>query len=334
MEYNPKLTPWQINEQDFPRKGNSSEKLKFLLRYAILAPSSFNTQPWKFRVDGDEIRIFADKTWWLKVSDPDMRELYISIGCALENLLVAAEHFGYGHRVSYFPVPEKEGLAVAVRFIPSDQPSPSRNHALFGAIPERRTSHNLYENRSIPEADLQRLHDCCVEEGISLYMTGDSEFKRKVEGLITRADIIQYSDPAYRRELGYWIGQGVFGTSWLVSRLGQLAFTYINRGKRQAREDSEMLMSAPVLACIGSKVNDRTSHVKTGQVFERVCLTASVLGIRIQPMSQILEIPELKAGLAKLIPAMDLFPQHIFRIGYAKQEAEHTPRRRLEEVLV
>jgi len=64
-KYDPMVTPWQIKEHDFPRDGDSAEKLKFLLRYAILAPSSHNTQPWKFSVGKDEIRIFVDKTRWL-----------------------------------------------------------------------------------------------------------------------------------------------------------------------------------------------------------------------------------------------------------------------------
>ncbi|MBU4293649.1 MAG: hypothetical protein KJ770_06330 [Actinobacteria bacterium] len=96
--YNPILTPWQINERDFPREGSPIEKLKFLLRYAILAPSSHNSQPWKFHIRDREIDIFTDKDRWLKVADAGQRELYISVGCALENLLIAVEHFGYAHQ--------------------------------------------------------------------------------------------------------------------------------------------------------------------------------------------------------------------------------------------
>ena len=64
-EYNPKVTQWQINKQDFPYAGSGAEKLLFLLRYAILAPSSHNTQPWKFLVGEDEIQVFADLARWL-----------------------------------------------------------------------------------------------------------------------------------------------------------------------------------------------------------------------------------------------------------------------------
>jgi hypothetical protein len=81
-------------------------------------------------------------------------------------------------------------------------------------------------------------------------------------------------------------------------------------------------------------VNNRESQVKVGQVFERVCLAATILGIRVHPMSQILQIPELKIEVGELIPKSDVFPQHTFRLGYAELEKEHTPRRQLDEVLV
>ena len=165
-------------------------------------------------------------------------------------------------------------------------------------------------------------------------MTDDLETKRKVDELIIRGDATQFSDPAFREELGYWIGQGVFGAPWLIAKIEQLAVTYMNMSKGQAKKDSEVLMSAPILAAISSEVNDRESQVKVGQVFERVCLAATILGICVQPMSQILEIPELKTEVGKLIPKSDVFPQHTFRLGYAEPEKEHTPRRPLEEVLV
>ncbi|RZN37990.1 MAG: nitroreductase, partial [Methanophagales archaeon ANME-1-THS] len=116
-KYDPKVTPWQINAQDFPAEGSPREKLKFLLRYAILAPSSHNSQPWKFHIRDSEIDIFADKGRWLKVADADQRELHISVGCALENLLIAAEHFGYAHREEYFPGGE-DSLVALVKLTP------------------------------------------------------------------------------------------------------------------------------------------------------------------------------------------------------------------------
>ncbi|MGD1993387.1 MAG: nitroreductase family protein [Anaerolineae bacterium] len=330
--YDPTVTPWTISEDDFPSQGSSAEKLTFLLRYAILAPSSHNTQPWRFDVADDEIRIFVDKSRWLKVADADQRELHISIGCALETLLVAAEHFGYGHRVTLLPDPNDETLAAEVRFTAQGEPASFRPEILFDAIPERHTNHRPYDLQPIPAEDLERLQACVVEDGLDLYLTGDVDIKRQVDELIGRGDALQFSDPAWREELGHWIGQGVFGQSWLMSKMGQLAVTYLNMSKGTAKKDSELLMSAPVLAVITSQEDGRRQQIAVGQAFQRLSLMATALGIRVHPMSQILEFDELKVEVAALIPAENAVPQHTFRLGYAEAEG-HTPRRQLAEVL-
>jgi nitroreductase len=326
--------PWQLNELNFPRDGDPVQRLKFLLRYAILAPSSHNTQPWRFSVAGDRILVFGDKLKWLKVADADQRELHISTGCALENLIIAAEHFGYGHQVHYFPRSTDGKPFIELILTPGGEPSSFRGQELFDAIMLRRTNREMYEARAVSEEDERRLQACCVEDGITLHMTSDPEIRRRADALVGRADAIQFSDPAFRQELAYWVGQGVFGTPWLFAKLEQLAVSYLDLGKYVAKKDSDLLMSAPVLAVLCSEESDRESQVKVGQVLERIALTAATLGIGIQPMSQLVQVPETKAELARLIPLTSALPQQSFRLGYAETEKEHTPRRRLEETLV
>jgi nitroreductase len=52
--------PWDVREADFPRTGLPAEQLRFLLHYAVLAPSGHNTQPWLFKIDGDTVELSAD----------------------------------------------------------------------------------------------------------------------------------------------------------------------------------------------------------------------------------------------------------------------------------
>jgi len=61
-----------------------------LVRYATLAANSHNTQPWRFRARLHGIDIEADRTRRLAVVDPDDHHLFASLGCAAENLLIAA----------------------------------------------------------------------------------------------------------------------------------------------------------------------------------------------------------------------------------------------------
>ncbi|MBD3386211.1 hypothetical protein GF407_14980 [candidate division KSB1 bacterium] len=59
-----------------------------MIRFATMAPSGHNTQPWKFSLHENTITIFPDYKRRLAVVDPDDHALFISLGCALENLII------------------------------------------------------------------------------------------------------------------------------------------------------------------------------------------------------------------------------------------------------
>jgi hypothetical protein len=326
--------PWTIRDSDFPSSSPIAERLKFLIRYAMLAPSSHNTQPWKFRIVGDHVDVFMDDKRWLKVADDDQRELHISIGCALENLVIAADYFTLGYHTHYLPDPDNPMHAATVRFQSGNSRPDQQLASLFPMMTVRHTNHREYENRPIPMDILEQLQSIGSEAGMTTYLTNDAELKRKIDTLMMRADAIEFADPAFREELGYWIGQGVFGTSWLMSKIGQFAVTYLNLGATTAKKDTAVLMSSPVLGLISSQNNDRLTQIHVGQVYQRLSLLAASFGIWCQPMSQILQIDELKQQVARLQPEPTLIPQHPFRMGYAEPEAQHTPRRQLDEVLL
>jgi hypothetical protein len=60
-----------------------------LVRFATLAANSHNTQPWRFRVRDTRIEIIPDQTRRTPVVDPDDHHLFISLGCAAENLAIS-----------------------------------------------------------------------------------------------------------------------------------------------------------------------------------------------------------------------------------------------------
>jgi len=95
--------PWSISAEDFPANGTMAEKWKFFLRYAVLAPSSHNSQPWLFRLRNDTLELRADRRRACRVKDPNDRELVMSCGCALFHLRCAMRHFGYLGTVEIFP---------------------------------------------------------------------------------------------------------------------------------------------------------------------------------------------------------------------------------------
>jgi nitroreductase len=326
---------WNVVEDDFPSSSPLEAQLGFLLRYAILAPSVRNSQPWAFSVQQDRIHVLADLARRQAVGDADRRELYISLGCALENLLVAAEHFGFQHGVSYFPDPGHEELVATVKFAPGGAPSGARVGATLGAILRRHNDNSVFRPAVIPERLRLRLMACCVESDLRVYLTDDRHFHRWIDALTLEADRVEFADPAFRRELSHWIGQGVFGDPPLIARLEKAAVSRIDLGEQVARHDHAIVESAALLGLICATGDSHLAHVRAGQLFERLWLTATGMGVSIHPMSQTMRRPELREAVSELLPSPGWVPQHLFRVGFSSREdARHTPRRPMDDVLV
>ncbi|MGB1836981.1 nitroreductase family protein, partial [Marinobacter adhaerens] len=114
------------------------DTLAAILESATLAPSSHNTQPWRFELGQTGISLFADRLRALPVNDPDDRELTISCGCALFNLRIAAAHAGFNTECQLLPDPGDEDLLATVSFTPVSGEE-GRQTELFRAIARRRT---------------------------------------------------------------------------------------------------------------------------------------------------------------------------------------------------
>lgn len=342
---------------DFPSSGDLEAQAKFLLEYAVLAPSSHNSQPWRFAIGDDHIQLFADESRQLEVADPDGRELYLSVGCALENLVVAAERFGFAPSVEYAngdeehrpgqehdELPddsvageERDGrtrLAATVTLEGEVDTPDGGDSELFDAITERRTNHSPFDERAVPDVSFEQFEGCVMGVRVGLeFVTGPST-KAEIAALQTRADERQFDDPAYRAELGYWIGTGALGANWIAARIGQVAVRYLDLGEREGQKNSKLLTSAPAVVVITAEDDDLESRLRVGRTFERIALTATAAELAVHPMSQILEVPELRARLEEVVEIEGATPMHLFRVGFAESDSTRTPRRPVEDVLL
>jgi hypothetical protein len=97
------LAAWDVDPSGIPSSGTTIDKARFAVRYAIFAPSSDNTQPWRFIINGDELLVCADRTRSLANIDPFDRELIISCVAAFLNLRVALAYFGLPVEITTCP---------------------------------------------------------------------------------------------------------------------------------------------------------------------------------------------------------------------------------------
>jgi hypothetical protein len=312
-------------------------QLRYLVECAAQAPSTHNTQPWMFMLGSighDEIHVWADRSRWLPVVDPDRREMHLSIGCALENMLVAAESLGMDVGVRYFPDPAQEDFVALVRV--GGTAAPTERGRLAAAIPHRHTAYVRFDGRPIDARVRAELEAVATEPEVRLIVVDSAVTRRAVENLVMRADALQFSDAAFREELGRCIGRGAYGAPWLLAKLEQLAVSWLDLGESAGRRDAEVLMSSPLVALVATTEDTRRARVRAGQVFERLHLTATTRGVSVQPMNQAVQVQEVRRELLPVVAPGDgagLHAQMLMRLGYTGEAMASPPRRSLEEIL-
>lgn len=329
---------WNVKESDFPSDGDLEDKLNFLLRYAILAPSGPNSQPWKFAIDGNSVSVYADLKRALPFVDPINRTLYMSVGCALANLLLAGRHFGFLYKLDYFPEGIENNLVAKIDFMDG---SPSGD-GLFGQITRRHTIKDKYEAGEIDWEVLNNLKGCIDDPLIhQYYLTGEA-MKSQAAEIVSRAHHIQLSRKEFRSNLGDWLRNNwttepdgmplyTFGVSDIVSLGFPAAFKEFNMSEAVIYRDSGLINGCSALFVLSSDEDDRLAWTRCGVLLERYILKATEYDIFASFFSQPIAIPELREELTRMTGFG--YPQILFSLGYAKP-VKHTPRRALEDVLI
>lgn len=341
------IDPRKIQEDNFPITGSTAEKLGFLLNYAVFAPSSHNTQPWQFKITGDAIELYADKTRALPVADPDYRELTISCGAALFHLRIAMRHFGYGDVVEILPDRNNPNLLARIR-LGSKRIARLEEKLLFRAIPKRCTNRLTFKDTQLPKSLMLELEFACCSEGEWLQICTQRIPPAKrdtVINLIAEGDRIQMADPLFRQELASWIhsanspshdgipahAQGLNRRLDGLTPLISYAIRSFNFGKSQAAKDRQLTVQAPALMLISSVGDRPTDWLATGEALAHLLLRARVEDVWASFFNQPIQVPQLRSRLQTLFPEPG-YPQILLRLGYAR-EVEPTPRRSVDEVV-
>jgi hypothetical protein len=319
-----------------------------VLHYAVLAPSSHNSQPWAVEMTPAGMKLFVDRSRLLPASDPPARQTHISQGTFLELLEIAARQFGYRAEIACFPEGEygdptvDERPVAAISLQPDPKATPDR---LFAEIPRRQTNRRAFNlHQPVTAVELTAIRSA-PGTGDLLWWTSDNEAERQtVAGICKGAMAIEVSSPERNRETAAWfrfsdrelaekrdgfgLAQGgAEGVSkWFVetfvlsrSRANAPAGAFARGAIDQTGEQGG---SAPVFAALISSTNTRLEQVLVGRAYARVHLTASRLGLAMQPLSQALEeypqMASLQQRLKQTLKVRDgQTVQMLFRLGHA-----------------
>ena len=296
-----------------------------LVRYATLAASSHNTQPWKFGLSAGSVAILPDLSRRCPAVDPDDHHLYASLGCAAENLLLAAQAAGLrGH-----PAYEASGPGLRVDLERATPVSSS----LFAAIPRRQCTRAEYDGSALPNAQLDLLEAAGQSDGVSIMLLTSARQKEQVAEYVAAGNLAQFADPAWRDELRSWIrfnsdeatrtGDGLYGPAmgnpdvprWLGKLFTRVGFS----ADRQNRKDVRHIRSSSAIAVFVSDADDPRHWMEAGRCYERFALQATALDLRSAFINQPVEVAALRTQFGDFLGLGGRRPDLVVRIGRGPQ---------------
>ena len=320
---------------------NENIDFRFLIEQAIKAPSGHNTQPWLFKINEHSIDIFPDKNKRLPIVDPDNRELFISLGCATENLCMAAKIKGYQPEVNL-----SENGEINIQLL--DTASTKTDKNLLTYITKRQANRSVYNGNLLTEAEIAGLSTAIhLEEGIKtrFYQRNTPEFNQ-ITDVIVKGNMRQMQDPAFVKELKSWMrfnkkqvqktGNGlsyaVFGAPNLPLFIAKpIMSSYLNPNT-QNKGDLKKIQSSSHFVLFTVQSNTPSEWIRLGRSLQRLLLELTRQNIAHAHCNQPCELKELSGQMAHSLTLADEYPALLLRIGFAKP-VPFSPRESIEKVL-
>ncbi|WAZ19512.1 nitroreductase family protein [Streptomyces cinnabarinus] len=299
---------------------------------AVAAPSLYNSQPWRFRLDPETVtfHVRAAPSQGLRFTDPDARALHVSVGACVLNLRVAMAHFGWTADTRLLPSPRDPGLLATVRPTGTRTGDPqAAEDELYPAVWRRRSSRLPFSGGPLPPLRAE-LATTAAMEGASLVFPDPARTARLL-ALTALGERRNRADPDRARESRRWVREDPYDlsdTGLPLAALGpqdareQLPLRDFTAQRHSERLPARLFEPAPVMALLVTEHDRRTDWLRAGQALERVLLVATARGLRMSLLHQALEWPDLRQSLS---PAPG-HAQMLVRLGYGPQ-GPATPRR-------
>lgn len=314
----------------------TDEIIQRILPAAVLAPSAHNTQPWKFRVGDDWVEVLIDEPRHLSVSDPTRRELYISLGCVITNIVVAAAKAGLLTQIEY-----SVGEAAArLRFAPGTV----LNHwaELYPAIAARRTNRTMYDAKPLAPEEKAALH---AQQDAGVHLVEERAAISELAKFTEQGTVATLSRADFKEELSHWVRNSwtrqpdgmpgyAMGMPAPVSLLAARMVKIMPIHKQEGPKARQEIVSSSAVAVVTTAGDTPADWMRAGQLLEQLWLEATQAGLAAAPLASAIEANlNTREGIKKALNT-NHYPQAIIRLGRSnKKGLRATPRRSVGDCL-
>jgi nitroreductase len=307
-------------------------------RASLRAPSVFNTQPWRWRVSGDSMELWADPARKLEATDPEGHLLTVSCGALLHHALISLAADGWSAVVKRLPDPDRPHLLAVVSLHGKGTADPE-SQAMAAVIERRRTDRRAFGKREVPGATLDELRRLVERTGAGLHVVREDQSALLAISTDLAASA-ELDDPDYRAELLRWTtrpeisGDGVPRSTAVrpgLRRVPVRDFDPDGEGGLAAGAGRDQGAAYVIVFGAGYRPIDL---LLGGEALSALLLKATAEGLATAPLSDAVEVTWPRHLLRYLVSGLGE-PYVVVRLGYADttEPLPPVPRRDAAEVI-
>lgn len=281
--------------------------LTFLVEAAIRAPSGENCQPWSFKFDGSKIWLYNLPDRDLSIYNYKQKGSYVSHGAAIENMAIAASSKGYETAVQLFPDQGQPNLMAVLNFEKNETVTAD---PLVAVIPRRSTNRKFYKPEPLTAEEQDQIIKSCMKvaaPGESLKLITDRKAIIEIAPSLTVNEQLIFSNPVMHQfffdHLRWTAAEdnekknGFFVKALELTFMQVTAFKILKHwslikfldkfgfAKVAGQANLKNYESSGGLGAIVLAGNSNIDYVNAGRMIQRVWLTATSLGLSIQPVT-------------------------------------------------
>lgn len=333
---------WEPDRSGFPN-GDKIEQIRFLLRFAILAPSGHNAQPWRFEIDSrtPSLVVKLEHSRLLHVSDPDDRVTYMALGGAARNFMKAAQSYGLATDMAIVETNGEHQIRITLE----DQHATASDDGIdwIDAITRRCSNRSAFFDDEITPERRARITDIDIPEVEVRTCVSPAE-KSIIAHLTAQGSRKLINSKEFRRELGECVhpegadcSTGMpssnMGFPKIASPFASFIIRHAQVGSLLAGVAMKQLTNAPMVVVLLTKGDTPRQWILAGMAHEELFLRVTAEGLALDTFAAATADGPTRIELAKAL-GVDRSVQILVRIGKAKNEnPSRSPRLPVEAVL-
>jgi hypothetical protein len=255
---------------------------------------------------------------------------------------VAARALGWTAVVDHLPDPAEPHLLARIQLrraveVPAEAPIWLR------AMADRCTDRRRFTSWPVPESRLQRLCESAEHHGARIAVLTDEPVRHRLDLLIARAMLAQAHDVRLLEEQEQWLheggGDGLLDPGdlpWGDGHGRRYPTRFDHEPPPAPERDRHPVARTDGILVVSTPSDGPLSWLHAGEALSALWLEATLQGLSVVPLSQVVEVEETRVALGFEVLGAELEGQIVLRVGWqeiGRSDLPRTPRRPVEDLL-